>query len=272
MNATIQCLCHIRSLKEYFKNNNNFNNNARLTKCFCELINSLWTESDKGYFTPTNFKNLISKLNPLFEGIQANDSKDLIIFIYETIHNELNNPNINNNYLYNLYNIPEELRLFRESYYSKNDSIISKIFYSEQSSNLKCCSCGDNKLSFNIICFLIFPLEKVKKHLIKVKNGNLEYVTLEDCFVQNENQEMLYGENQIFCNSCQKSSDAVSYNKLYNCPEVLTIILNSGKSPEFEVEFKFPFYINIEKYVEDKNCINNSFRREWNEWTFYSIL
>ena len=59
MNATIQCLCHIRSLKEYFKNNNNFNNNARLTKCFCELINSLWTESDKGYFTPTNFKNLI---------------------------------------------------------------------------------------------------------------------------------------------------------------------------------------------------------------------
>ena len=257
MNATIQCLCHIRSLKEYFKKNIKFGDNARLTKCFCELINSLWTESDKGYFTPTNFKNLISELNPLFEGIQANDSKDLIIFIYETIHNELNNPNINNNYLYNLYNIPEELRLFRESYYSKNNSIISKIFYSEQSSNLKCCSCGVNKLSFNIISFLIFPLEKVRQHLIKVKNGNLKYVTLEDCFAQNENNEKLDGQNQIFCNSCHKSSDAVSYNRLYNCPEVLTIILNRGKGLEFDVEFKFPMYINIEKYVEDKNCNTN---------------
>ena len=257
MNATIQCLCHIRSLKEYFKNNNNFNDKARLTKCFCELINNLWTESNIGYFTPTYFKNLISELNPLFEGIQANDSKDLIIFIYETIHNELNNPNINNNNLYNLNNIPEELRLFRESYYSKNNSIILKTFYSEQSSNLKCCLCGINKLSFNIISFLIFPLEKVRQYLLKVKNGNFEYVTLEDCFEMNENKEKLYGQNQIFCNSCQRSSDAVSYNRLYNCPEVLTIILNRGKGLEFEVEFKFPLYINIEKYVEDKNCNTN---------------
>jgi len=35
------------------------------------------------------------------------------------MHDELNNPNINNNN--NLNNIPEELRLFRENYYSKNN-------------------------------------------------------------------------------------------------------------------------------------------------------
>ena len=257
MNATLQCLCHIRSLKEYFKKKNKFNDNARLSKCFCELINSLWTQSNKGYFTPTNFKNLISELNPLFKGIQANDSKDLIIFIYETIHNELNNPNKNSNYLNNLNNIPEELRLFRESYYSKNNSIISRIFYSEQSSNLLCCSCNVNKLSFNVISFLIFPLEKVRQYLEKVKYGNLKYVTLEDCFEQNENKENLSGSNQIFCNSCNRSANAISYNRLYNCPEVLTIILNRGKGIEFDVQFKFPMYINIKKYVEDKNCNTN---------------
>jgi len=257
MNATIQCLCHIRSLKEYFKNNKNFNDKARLTKCFCELINSLWTESDKGYFTPTNFKNLISELNPLFQGIQANYLSKLIIFIYEKIHNELNNPNENNNYLNNLNNIPEKLKLFRESYYAKNNSIISKIFYSEQSSNLKCCSCGSNKIAFNIISFLIFHLEKVRQQLIKQKKENLIYVTLEDCFEQNENKEKLFGQNQIFCNDCHRSSDAVTYNRLYNCPEVLTIILNRGKGLEFDVEFKFPMYINIQKYVEDKNSNTN---------------
>ena len=30
-------------------------------------------------------------MNPLFKGIQANDSKDLVLFIYENIHRELNN-------------------------------------------------------------------------------------------------------------------------------------------------------------------------------------
>ena len=103
MNATIQCLCHIRSLKEYFKIYNKFGDNARLTKCFCELINNLWTESNKGYFFPINIKNLICQINEL---------KDLIIFLYETMHDELNNPNINNNNLYNLNNIQEELRLY----------------------------------------------------------------------------------------------------------------------------------------------------------------
>ena len=29
-------------------------------------------------------------MNPLFKGIAANDSKDLILFILENIHNELN--------------------------------------------------------------------------------------------------------------------------------------------------------------------------------------
>ena len=32
-------------------------------------------------------------MNPLFKGIQANDSKDLILFLLETMYNELNKPN-----------------------------------------------------------------------------------------------------------------------------------------------------------------------------------
>ena len=97
MNATIQCLCHVPQLKNYFKNrqlvNNDINNkNCELTKEFYNLVNSLWKEhiNNKKYFTPTSFKNCISRMNPLFQGIQANDSKDLILFIYETIHNEIN--------------------------------------------------------------------------------------------------------------------------------------------------------------------------------------
>ena len=266
MNATLQCLCHVTSLKNYFNNKNQlkkdiFNKNTPLTKEFYDIIINLWQKSNKGlsYFTPNNFKKLISQLNPLFQGIQANDSKDLILFIYETLHNELNNPNENNidfNSLNN-QNIAEELKFFRRNYYSQNNSIISRIFYMEQCNNLQCYSCNTNKISFNIINFLIFPLEKVRLFLINKKSQGFENVTLEDCFEQNEEKELLSGPNQIYCNSCNRQTDALSYNKLYNCPEILTIILNRGKGLEFDVEFKFPMNLNIKKYVIEKNCNTN---------------
>ena len=105
MNATLQCLNHVKSFKEFFQDKEGINkeiNNKELSSAFKELINKLWENSLETYYAPTHFKNLISTLNPLFQGIQANDSKDLIIFIYETLHNELNNPNSNNDNLNNL--------------------------------------------------------------------------------------------------------------------------------------------------------------------------
>ena len=154
-------------------------------------------------------------------------------------------------------NIPDELRLFRKNHYSKNNSIISKIFYLEQSNILKCLACQANKLSFNINNYIEFPLEKVRQYLTKEKVGNFLYVTLENCFEYNEREKKLFGDNQIFCESCKRNSDALSYDRLYNCPEVLTIILNRGEGLEFDVQFKFPMHINLEKYVKDKNCHTN---------------
>ena len=264
MNATLQCLCHVTSLKNYFQSINKDgkgvnNKEAPMAKSFSELLNKLWSQTYETYYAPHNFKDLISNLNPLFRGIQANDSKDLIIFIYETLHNELNNPTSDNYILNNLnnQNLPAELKLFRQNYFSQNNSIMTKIFYFEQSSNLKCVSCNVNKVSFNIINFLIFPLEKIRLYLIKKKPQGFLSVTLEDCFDQFEEQELLSGPNQIYCNSCHKQSNAISYNKLYNSPEVLTIILNRGKGLQFDVEFQFPLNLNINKYVIDKNCDTN---------------
>ena len=252
MNATLQCLCHVTSLKKYFKEKNleqNDNNNSILTNAFNKVITNLWKISDISYYKPEEFKNVISQLNPLFKGIQANDSKDLIIFIYETLHRELNSPNsLDINSLIN-NEIPEELKLFRQDYFSKNYSVISNIFYCEQYNSIKCCNCSTIKSSYNIINIIIFPLEKVRLSLEKENFGKFEYVTLEDCFRHNEVPEELKGDNQIYCNQCSRLADALSSNKLYNCPKVLTIILNRGKGIEFDVEFKYPMKFNISKYI-----------------------
>lgn len=44
----------------------------------------------KASYAPKRFKDFLSIVNPLFKGIAANDSKDLILFLYETWHNIYN--------------------------------------------------------------------------------------------------------------------------------------------------------------------------------------
>ena len=155
--------------------------------------------------------------------------------------------NINNQ------NLPLELKLFRQNYFSQNNSIMTKIFYFENCSNLQCCNCVRNKVSFNIINCLIFSLEKIRLYKEKKKAQGFFNVNLEDCFEQFEEQKLLYGYDQIYCYNCHRQSNASCFNKLYNCPEVLTIILNREK----DVEFQFPLDLNINKYIIDKNCETN---------------
>ena len=266
MNATIQCLCNVYSLKKYFSNRqityqSTYNKNCPLTLDFYEVLNNLWKDSYKGksYYTPRNFKDRISQMNPLFQGIAANDSKDLIIFLYETMHSEINNPNYQNNHAQNVYN-NNELRTFRNNYYSKNSSIFSKTFYFEQQSELKCLQCGFYKLSYTIYNIIIFPLEKVREYMArKYYPQGFVSVKLEDCFENYQEDEILSGSNQIYCNNCKQMANASNGNKLYTLPEVMTIILNRGKGLEFDVNFEYPLQLNVDKYVLDNNCKNNNY-------------
>ena len=261
MNATIQCLCHVLNVKNYFKKRQSvykdtINKNCPLTRDFYKVVNNLWKESYRGkkYYTPTDFKNRISIMNPLFKGIAANDSKDLILFLYETMHNEINK--INQYTQNNNYNNNTELQMFRNNYYSKNSSFLIKTFYFEQQSDLKCLFCNFSKSSYNITNILIFPLEKVREYLVKKNPNGFWSVTLENCFENYQEPEILSGMNQIYCNNCRRQANASTRNSMFTSPEVLTIILNRGKGLEFQVEFEYPLNLNLDKFVNDKNSNN----------------
>ena len=264
MNATIQCLCHVLNMKNYFQDRQSVykdtnNKNCPLTLEFYNLVKNLWKDNyhRKNYFTPRDFKSLISQMNPLFKGIAANDSKDLIIFIYENMHNEINKEGQYNNYNNNYQN-NKTLQLFRKNYYSLNSSFLIDTFYFEQQSDLKCLSCKFNKASYNIANILIFPLEKVREFVAKKSPDGFISVTLENCFENYQEVEILSGQNQIFCNNCKRMSNASTGNKMFTSPEVMTIILNRGKGLEFQVEFEYPLFLNIDKYVIDKSQNNNN--------------
>ena len=252
MNATLQCLCNIPQLQNYFLYNNEISKkpNSKLSRSFRDLMRNLYTKEDKKSYAPKEFKELIGNMNSLFRGINANDSKDLILFLYEKIHEELN---ILNNYNNTEQNIPNDLLQFRQNYYSLNSSIIEKTFYSEQITIYQCDNCKNETTNYGIQNIIIFPLEKIRINLArKFPNGYI-CVNLEDCFKELCQPEYMQGENKMYCNNCGVQSDAKYFTKMNNCPEVMTIILNRGKGNEFDVEFDFPLNINIKNYVHLKN-------------------
>ena len=278
MNATLQCLSNIKKLTNYFLINQKkyLDNNSKydLSKEYAKLIDNLWNKNqDKKYYEPYDFKNKIGDKIPLFKGIAANDSKDSILFIFEQLHKELNEPNINelnnmnnlnnnniNNQIFDQRNEKNQYELFKKDYYAKNNSIIQKIFYGEQESLSHCFTCNVTTYNFNIFNFLIFPLEKVRLYLINKNKNGFANVTLENCFEQYISKEIMSGSNQMYCNYCHNYSDYSMNNIIYKHPEVLVIILYRGKALEFDVEFDYPNFIQINNFInlENNDNYNNS--------------
>ena len=251
MISILQCLCHIKGLMDYFLSENIIHQevltrDAPFSQSFAEVLQNIWSPNGEISYNPEIFKNMIQNKN----------SKDLLLLILIKIHDELNNPSHNDNKI-NLNNITKELYEFRQNYYSQNYSIISKLFFYEKCNTLKCQNCNYtiNKYhSFNII---EFPLEEVKLYKEKKYLSVPEIINLEDCFEQSEQLEVFRGLKQIYCNKCHKNTTTLSYNKLYTCPEILTIILNHGEKFNLNIQFSFKEIISINKYVIDKTCNSN---------------
>jgi len=265
MNATLQCFCHIEKFVNYFKYNQHIismvrNNKNNLTSSFKLLIEKLWPNNynefyPQKYYAPEEFKNKISKLNPLFEGIAANDAKDLVNFIIMTLHQELNKSQkkiINNNNIFlDQRNQQIMFNNFAQHFTSENQSIVSDLFYGINCNITLCCNCNTNIYNYQIYFFLVFPLEEVRKF----KNNNFlnNPVNIYDCFDYDRKVNFMYGENSMYCNYCKQNSTCKMCTNLITGPEILILLLNRGQGIEFNVKINFFEELNLSNYIQMKN-------------------
>ena len=260
MNATLQCFSNIEYLRTeflnpeiYIKLESNKEKKMRLSFALAEVLKNLWLKfDDKKSYPPENFKKLISEMNPLFRGIQANDPKDLILFMLETMHSELRTVNINitvnNNFVPNEHNLMEVYQDFANYYLSKNKSIIFDIFYGCTNIVTSCCLCGSEIHNVQVNNIIFFPLEEVRKY--KKKDTNTP-VTLIDCFEYNQRYDIY---QSYFCNVCNNNkSTAASFTRYLYSPKVLIINFNRGKGIQFNVKINFEEFIDIRNFVYCKD-------------------
>ena len=262
MNATLQCLSNTKKLTEYFlKEFKNDNLNKIMTNEYYKVIKNLWNrDNNNKSYSPNSFKEVLSKENPLFAGIQANDSKDLINFLIERFHQELNVVNINQDDLSqipaNQMNESSMLNAFVIDFRQKFNSPISNFFYGILETRSQCQGCKIMKFNFQLYSFLEFPLEQVNIFFnnkmgkpLYSQNGKNSDINLYECFEYNRKIDLMNGENQMFCDQCNKLCDATYTTLIYSGPNYLIINLNRGKGAVYECKVIFPEQLNILNYV-----------------------
>ena len=273
MNATLQCLSNTTKLTEYFLKTFKYesnNKNRIMSNEYYNVVKNLWDrDNNNKSFSPNSFKEKLSQENPLFQGIQANDSKDLINFLLERFHLELNEPKkgennimMNNNEINQNDQLDENkmLNIFLHEFKMKYNSIISNLFYGMFETRSQCQKCKNIKYNFQVYSFLEFPLEQVNKYcFIQGKRQNYDLnnknpdVELYECFEYNCNLDLMTGENQMYCNICNSTEDALYGTQIYSAPNYLIINLNRGRGAVYECKVNFPEKLNLLNFTTYKN-------------------
>ncbi|XP_075923030.1 ubiquitin carboxyl-terminal hydrolase 8 isoform X2 [Petromyzon marinus] len=98
MNSVVQCLSNTTSLAEYFLTSqyvNNINRNnplgrkGQVVEEFAVIVRALWSGQYRS-ITPRDFKFMIGRLNDQFCGTEQHDSQELLIFLLDGLHEDLN--------------------------------------------------------------------------------------------------------------------------------------------------------------------------------------
>ena len=210
-----------------------------------ELNNYTSYESDS--ISPHNFKSVIGLYNSQFKKFEANDSKDLILYLLQTMHEELNYYGDNNNKFNNHVNQFDRamtFNVFMNNYNSHNFSIISTIFYGTLENTTKCDICNNTIYNFQKFEFISFGMYQYSGRTFNIYEG----------FKNNEKPQKLKGDNQFYCSVCKKLCDAEIVSKIIQPPNKLLINIDYGRNKKYK-----PSNIDFDEVIDITNFVNFNF-------------
>uniref|UniRef100_A0A8C2XTV5 Ubiquitin carboxyl-terminal hydrolase n=1 Tax=Cyclopterus lumpus TaxID=8103 RepID=A0A8C2XTV5_CYCLU len=174
MNSAVQCLSNILPLTEYFlkdkftdemNEDNPLGMKGEIAKAYAELIKQLWS-GKFSYVTPR-----WAALPHSFSGYQQQDSQELLAFLLDGLHEDLNRirkkPYIQ---LKDANSRPDKVVAEEawENHIKRNDSIIVDIFHGLFKSTLVCPVCSKVSVTFDPFCYLTLPLPMKKERTLEV--------------------------------------------------------------------------------------------------------
>eukprot|EP01006_Ploeotia_vitrea_P021237 TRINITY_DN53592_c0_g1_i1.p1 TRINITY_DN53592_c0_g1~~TRINITY_DN53592_c0_g1_i1.p1 ORF type:complete len:981 (+),score=58.94 TRINITY_DN53592_c0_g1_i1:22-2943(+) len=178
MNSAIQCLCNTTKLREFFtthqyeqdiNDNNPLGHNGKLAKSFAELLHTVWSGQHTSV-SPTTFRSHLTRFAPQFSGWQQHDSQELLAFMLDGLHEDLNR--VKQKEFVELKESdgrPDRVvaKEAWENHLKRNQSIVVDLFQGQLKSTLQCPddACGKISITFDPFMYLSLPVQQsVEKH------------------------------------------------------------------------------------------------------------
>jgi len=179
MNSIIQGLSNTPEVTEYFdcdnyiediNEDNPLGMKGEIARAFGQMVKDMWS-GKFSYVVPRAFKMAVGRFAPQFSGYQQQDSQELLTFLLDGLHEDLNRvkqkPYVEMSDSDN--RTDEEVATEAWSNYKKrNDSVILDIFHGLLKSTVVCPECPKVSVTFDPFCYLSLPLPVKKERQVEV--------------------------------------------------------------------------------------------------------
>nr|KAF6488350.1 ubiquitin specific peptidase 8 [Rousettus aegyptiacus] len=224
MNSILQCLCNAPHLADYFNRNcyhedinrsNLLGHKGEVAEEFGIIMKALWTGQYR-YISPKDFKITIGKINDQFAGYSQQDSQELLLFLMDGLHEDLNKAD---NRKRHKEENNDHLDDFKAAEYAwqkhkqLNESIIVALFQGQFKSTVQCLTCHKKSRTFEAFMYLSLPLASTSK------------CTLQDCLRLFSKEEKLTDNNRFYCSHCGARRDSLKKIEIWKLPPVLLVHL-----------------------------------------------
>uniref|UniRef100_A0A8C0TCK7 ubiquitinyl hydrolase 1 n=1 Tax=Canis lupus familiaris TaxID=9615 RepID=A0A8C0TCK7_CANLF len=195
MNSILQCLCNAPHLADYFNRNcyqddinrsNLLGHKGEVAEEFGIIMKALWTGQYR-YISPKDFKITIGKINDQFAGYSQQDSQELLLFLMDGLHEDLNKADNRKRHKEENNDHLDDFKAAEHAWQKHkqlNESIIVALF---QASTSKC--------------------------------------TLQDCLRLFSKEEKLTDNNRFYCSHCRTRRDSLKKIEIWKLPPVLLVHL-----------------------------------------------
>ncbi|XP_074522470.1 ubiquitin carboxyl-terminal hydrolase 8 [Halichoeres trimaculatus] len=224
MNSILQCLCNTPALAEYFNNNlymediNRYNilgHKGEVAEEFGVIMKALWAGLYK-CISPRDFKITIGKINEQFAGYDQQDSQELLLFLMDGLHEDLNKADNRKRYKEEDNDHMDD-QTAADLAWSKhkllNESVIVALFQGQFKSTVQCLTCHRKSRTFETFMYLSLPLASTSK------------CSLQDCLRLFSKEEKLTDNNKVFCRHCKAHRDSTKKLEIWKVPPILLVHL-----------------------------------------------
>ncbi|KAK3792374.1 hypothetical protein RRG08_045918 [Elysia crispata] len=169
MNAALQCVSNTRPLTDYFygklhlfelNRDNPLGMKGHIAQRYGELVKDLWSGTSRTV-APLKLRWTIGKYAPRFNGFQQHDSQELLSFLLDGLHEDLNR--VHNKPYVELKDSdgrPDRVvaREAWENHLLRNQSIVVDLFHGILKSQVRCKECEHVSVRFDPYSHLSLPL------------------------------------------------------------------------------------------------------------------